>query len=726
MLQSEEVLQVAKNYTPFDLPVGVYVITKDGRFVECNRQVREILSLPPDGTLDASIVNFYMDPSQRDAFYEQLARHGSQSTPLKFVLPLKVNGREKYVEDYSRPIFDDAGEVLGYICCMVDVTDEYRANRLFESLPVGAYQLDAQDKSVHANKAFARILGYRSPEEIEGRPVKDFYVHAHEADALRQLIDRTKVVEKYVSELRKQDGETIFVQVSAHKIETPDGAYAGREGTMMDVTQEERYRRIMKDVPVGLYTIRQENGQDRLVHCNDQYAALFGYASQKDMIGLDAKNLHATTQDYLDFMAALNDKARHNQPLNGHLLKLTNKDGGGLVAEVNCRALKDLKGQTIGRTGSLRDVTEEAALREKLKQLTYDFGNVLHDYTSTLLMVQLSITSALRAFHPDPFRPEVEVSVEEAAAMVAPPAARLAASLGQLLALAKSEDRAMALPAERWLDLSDALAKLEDYEQRIPTPDFRPIFLGEVAWEVQTLADQIDRKRFSRELLRQVHDDAQNLARIVHLISLRRTRDAVLEMDHQVRALREFVTADVRRREPRVVCKVARLISQARMNLDEYARSRGVLVRVKLDNPDYEIFVVPREVVRALANLLHNAIKYSWSRPQDKSPWINVRASAVKGKLQLQFENWGVPIPKDEIEGDLVFNMGFRGKLSGDRGRIGTGIGLTDARQVARWHGGDLTLQSHPAIASRRDDDYKSPFLTTVTLTLPLHEGKGD
>ncbi|HEX8128135.1 MAG TPA: PAS domain S-box protein [Pyrinomonadaceae bacterium] len=725
MLQSEEVLRVAKNYTPFDLPVGVYVITKDGRFVDCNQQVRKILSLPLNGPLDASMVNFYSDPSLRDAIHEQLAAHDNASVPLKFVLPLKVDGREKYVEDYTRPIRNDAGEVLGYICCMVDVTDEYRANRLFESLPVGAYQLDSEDKSVHANKAFARILGYQSPVEIEGRPVKDFYVHPHEADALRELIDSQKMVEKYVSELRKRNGESIFVQISAHKIETPDGAYGGREGTMMDVTREERYRRIMKDVPVGLYTIKQENGQDRLEDCNDQYAMLFGYGSQTEMIGLDVKGLHATHQDYLDFITALNDKARHNQPLNGHLLNLLNREGGSLVAEVNCRALKDLKGNTIGRTGSLRDVTEEAALREKLKQLTYDFGNVLHDYTSTLLMVQLSITSALRAFHPDPFHPEVEVSVEEAAATVASPAARLAASLGQLLERAKAEDRAKALPAERWLDLSDALAKLEDYEQRIPTPDFRPIFLGEVAWEVQTLVDQIDRKRFSRELLRQVHDDAQNLARIVHLISLRRTRDAVLEMDHQVRALREFVTADMRRREPRVVCKVAHLISQARMNLDEYARSRGVLIRVKLDKPDYEISAVPREVMRALANLLHNAIKYSWSRPQDKSPWISIHASAVNDKLQLRIENWGVPIPKDEIEQELVFHMGFRGKLSGDRGRIGTGIGLTDARQVARGHGGDLTLESRPAVATKRDDDYRSPFLTTVTLTLPLHKGKG-
>ncbi|MCA1850046.1 MAG: PAS domain S-box protein, partial [Acidobacteria bacterium] len=174
---SEKVLRLAEKCTPLDVPTGVYVVTRDGRFVACNRQVCEILGLDPETSPDASILDFYYDPQQRDEILaknecsERTGRWGRQ------VLHLRVNGREKFVEDYSRSLRDESGEVIGFLCCMTDITDEYRSDRLFESLPVGAYQLDEHDRSVHANRAFARILGYSSPEEIEGRPVKDFYAH---------------------------------------------------------------------------------------------------------------------------------------------------------------------------------------------------------------------------------------------------------------------------------------------------------------------------------------------------------------------------------------------------------------------------------------------------------------------------------------------------------------------------------------------------------------------
>ena len=87
----------------------------------------------------------------------------------------------------------------------------------------------------------------------------------------------------------------------------------------------------------------------------------------------------------------------------------------------------------------------------------------------------------------------------------------------------------------------------------------------------------------------------------------------------------------------------------------------------------------------------------------------------------MAFENWGVPIPKGEIDQGLVFHLGYRGKLSSDRGRVGTGIGLTDARRVSRDHDGDVTIDSRPALFGGREDDYKQPFLTTVTLILPVH-----
>jgi signal transduction histidine kinase len=80
----------------------------------------------------------------------------------------------------------------------------------------------------------------------------------------------------------------------------------------------------------------------------------------------------------------------------------------------------------------------------------------------------------------------------------------------------------------------------------------------------------------------------------------------------------------------------------------------------------------------------------------------------------------------EELDQGLVFQLGYRGQLSTERGRLGTGIGLTDARRVARSHGGDVIIESKPTkIFSEQDPEYfNQPFLTKVVLYLPFAEKK--
>lgn len=195
-------------------------------------------------------------------------------------------------------------------------------------------------------------------------------------------------------------------------------------------------------------------------------------------------------------------------------------------------------------------------------------------------------------------------------------------------------------------------------------------------------------------------------------------------MGHPVRALREFVITGSRVIEPKTILEIPTLISRAVESVTGFARIRGVVVRQKIDHRDAKIEAVERDVVRALSNILHNAIKYSWTRSDDSSPWVSIRVCLIKGRVHFEFENYGVPIPKDEIERGLIFELGFRGRLSSDRKRIGTGVGLADSLRVAEQYGGTVTAKSHPATPGRREDNYNQPFLTTITLILPAY-GEG-
>lgn len=724
MSENEQLLRLANEFTPFDLPIGVYVVTSEGHFVECNRPAREIFRLPLKGELTGlSIHSFYDDPSQREEMRQELLRSEAEGRPFEKILSLTVNEQEIFVRDFTRSLRDKEGNFLGSVSCMIDVTDGERSERLLRALPAGVYKLDANDHYETANRAFARILGYDSPVEIDGKPSSDFFVNQAEAARLRQMIkdQHPEPVNNFIAEMRRKDGEKIFVNINAHMVKGEDGSYAGREGTIIEVTRQERYYRILRDVPVGLNVIRHEADKDVIVDCNEQFLALFDFPSLDPVKarGFDVRQLHASPEEYKRFKVALENAAKAGRPLVRHRLKVITREQEDKTIEISSQPVTDADGRIVGRTGAMYDITQEAELRDRLDELTYDFGSVLHNYTTTLLMVQLSSEPLIRSLAPDPFPLNSEVTPEEASEEVAGPTKRLTEALSQLLELAKEEGRTPALPEEKWKRLGELLSMLRTHEQQVSEIDVRAVVLGEIAIEVIKFCNDLSQShRFKREDVTALRNTAQELVRLTSLISLHQMRAAVLEMDHQVRSLREFVTTNAREPEAKEVCQIGGLIRQVRVNLDNYARSRSV--GFKFDINDAKIRVVRREVLRALTDVLHNAIKYSWSRDKTKSPWVFIHTSVVNNELFVEFKNWGVPIMKEEIEQELIFKIGYRGKHSGDRGRVGTGIGLADARRVARAHRGDLIVTSQPAVGSRALDDYSNPFITTVTMKLPL------
>lgn len=89
----------------------------------------------------------------------------------------------------------------------------------------------------------------------------------------------------------------------------------------------------------------------------------------------------------------------------------------------------------------------------------------------------------------------------------------------------------------------------------------------------------------------------------------------------------------------------------------------------------------------ALHNLLGNAIKYT------PAGGIAKLSAKINGKtLQIDVSDTGLGI--EESEHEKVFDRFYRSKDPRVHKITGTGLGLPMAREIARLHGGDITLQS--------------------------------
>lgn len=126
------------------------------------------------------------------------------------------------------------------------------------------------------------------------------------------------------------------------------------------------------------------------------------------------------------------------------------------------------------------------------------------------------------------------------------------------------------------------------------------------------------------------------------------------------------------------------------------------------------------ELTLAFKNIVHNAIKYSYrpSISQELSRFIRITGKWLpqeKNKYCISFENYGVGITKEEIDNRRIFNEFYRGYLSSDRQRTGSGIGLSYVAQVIEdMHHGKITVQSDPQDGGA--------YLTTFNIILPIRQ----
>jgi len=186
-----------------------------------------------------------------------------------------------------------------------------------------------------------------------------------------------------------------------------------------------------------------------------------------------------------------------------------------------------------------------------------------------------------------------------------------------------------------------------------------------------------DRARFLANLRAESARLQQIVERLLELAALesRRSGTAMAQVD----------LADVVR-ETREAARVA-------------AAERGITLEADLsDAPRVrgERFLL----VQAVGNLVQNAIEFS---PRDAT--VTLRLRAVAGRAVVTVEDRGEGVP--DYAQEKIFDR-FYSLPRPDTGRKSSGIGLSIVREVARLHGGDVTLENREEGGAR------------ATLTLPL------
>ena len=235
-------------------------------------------------------------------------------------------------------------------------------------------------------------------------------------------------------------------------------------------------------------------------------------------------------------------------------------------------------------------------------------------------------------------------------------------------------------------DLAQAARNLGQDLNRAPLPETGPLEVAAAAKEFNAMQTR---------LRQSIDERASFLAAVSHDLKTPITRLRLRAEMLEDSPLREKFACDLKEMEDMVSAALGFLRGE---NVDEALRPVNVTALVESvvddfveagarisisNNEEIRLVARPHALRRCLTNLIDNALKYGVCD-------VSVAIETTPEDANILVRDRGPGLKAEELE--KVFEPFYRIESSRSRETGGTGLGLAIARQIARSHGGDLTL----------------------------------
>lgn len=208
----------------------------------------------------------------------------------------------------------------------------------------------------------------------------------------------------------------------------------------------------------------------------------------------------------------------------------------------------------------------------------------------------------------------------------------------------------------------------------------------------------------------------ENVDTTEELVRLKKNLSSINETAKRIQILLaeqlEFKSNKVRR------VTIHSFINDITSQLSSVADKKRISFKNGFNNISPIVEAIPDQIYILLQNLMHNALKYSHTGFENKYNKIETSYSSYDNNhLQINISNIGCGITDEEIQSNEIFELGFRGELSDDRGRSGSGCGLYISNLIATAHKGTILVSSEPI---GHKSETGQAYLTNFSLVLPI------
>jgi len=162
--------------------------------------------------------------------------------------------------------------------------------------------------------------------------------------------------------------------------------------------------------------------------------------------------------------------------------------------------------------------------------------------------------------------------------------------------------------------------------------------------------------------------------------------------------------------QPNTPLDVAPIVRQVVDGLQMLARDRGVDIKVIMTGDPLLVLGDRDELIRALENLVENALKYGAAGKRVDVTLAQGQTRAGEPEVRVTVRDYGPGISPEHLP--RLTERFYRVDVADSRAQGGTGLGLALVKHVLNRHAGRLTIESTLGTGA------------AFTMHLPLHTGE--
>ena len=251
------------------LPDATFVIDNEGKVIAWNRAIEEMTGISAADMLGKGNYEYTLPfYGERRPVLIDLVLKSRQEIEQKYVALERTDraiageaympalgGGKLYFFGTASALFDSGGNVAGAIESIRDITErklmekavveaEEKYRDIFENSVTGIYQVSLDGHFLNVNAAFARFLGYDSPEEMlnEVKNARQLYVNPESRSEMLRLIEEHGSVREFEVEFFRKDKSVVWVSLNIRTVRDSTETIAYLEGTVSDITD----RKLLK------------------------------------------------------------------------------------------------------------------------------------------------------------------------------------------------------------------------------------------------------------------------------------------------------------------------------------------------------------------------------------------------------------------------------------------------------------------------------------------------